>query len=379
MRMNSLPAELVASASADLSILSRTTVGGAGAASGKEEVAAVQEHVEVIHQERRLEAWKSLPKDMIAGTLLGGVAHTIVAPVERAKLLLQTQDSNFVIQNGKHVRYKGLVDCIVRVARDEGFLSLWRGNGSSVMRYYPSLAINFAMKDFYRAMLIEDRDVEDENAPLARAPANFLAGAMAGCTSLVFVYPLDIAHTRLAADIGRRDARQFRGISHFLRTIYHKDGLRGVYRGFPASVQGMVVHRSIYFGGFDTAKDFLSKDAEHIPFWKRWAVAQGITTSAGLISYPLDTVRRRMMMQSGLESKMYYNTLDCWKKIYRQEGALAFYKGAVTNMVRGTGAALILVLYDELKHILRWSGPAGTEARPPSKHDVSVTTRPQEK
>lgn len=156
MRMNSLPAELVASASADLSILSRTTVGGAGAASGKEEVAAVQEHVEVIHQERRLEAWKSLPKDMIAGTLLGGVAHTIVAPVERAKLLLQTQDSNFVIQNGKHVRYKGLVDCIVRVARDEGFLSLWRGNGSSVMRYYPSLAINFAMKVIFWKLSSQD-------------------------------------------------------------------------------------------------------------------------------------------------------------------------------------------------------------------------------
>ncbi|KAL2620686.1 hypothetical protein R1flu_000891 [Riccia fluitans] len=335
--MNSVPAELMSAASADLSILGRTAVGGA--ASGKEEVAAVyQEQVDVLIHERRLEAWKSLPRDMITGAILGGVAHTIVAPVERAKLLLQTQDSNVVIQNGKQARYKGLVDCIVRVAREEGFLSLWRGNGISVLRYYPSLAINFAMKDFYRTLLLEDRVVENENAPLSKAPVNFLAGAMAGCTSLVFVYPLDIAHTRLAADIGRNGARQFRG---------------------------MVVHRSIYFGGFDTAKDVLSPENEHIPFWKRWAAAQGITTSAGLISYPLDTVRRRMMMQSGLEVKMYSNTLDCWKKIYKQEGPLAFYKGAVTNMVRGTGAALILVLYDELKRFMHWKVPMGVETRPP--------------
>ncbi|KAL3681279.1 hypothetical protein R1sor_024235 [Riccia sorocarpa] len=379
--MNSVPAELVSSASSDFSILGRTAVGGAGgAASGKEEVVVVatKEPEDALIHERRLEAWKSLPRDMISGAILGGVAHTIVAPVERAKLLLQTQDSNIVIQNGQQARYKGLVDCIVRVAREEGFLSLWRGNGISVLRYYPSLAINFATKDFYRTLLLEGRDVGDESAPLSRAPANFLAGAMAGCTSLVFVYPLDIAHTRLAADIGRNNARQFRGITHFLKTVYKTDGLRGVYRGFPASVQGMVVHRSIYFGGFDTAKDVLSPDNDHIPFWKRWVAAQGITTTAGLISYPLDTVRRRMMMQSGLEVKMYNNTWDCWKKVYKQEGPLAFYKGAVTNMVRGTGAALILVLYDELKRFMRWKVPVGVETRPPLRHDASVSTRPQE-
>lgn len=97
--------------------------------------------------DRRKAAWSNLSKDMIAGGLLGGVAHTVVAPVERAKLLLQTQDSNMVVRDGRYPRYKSLVDCIVRVARDEGVLSLWRGNGSSVMRYYPSLAINFGFKD----------------------------------------------------------------------------------------------------------------------------------------------------------------------------------------------------------------------------------------
>ncbi|XP_057823852.2 probable ADP,ATP carrier protein At5g56450 isoform X2 [Cryptomeria japonica] len=304
----------------------------------------------------REEAWTNFPRDLLAGALMGGVAHTIVAPVERAKLLLQTQESNLSITGGKHRRFKGMLDCILRTVRDEGVLSLWRGNGSSVLRYYPSVALNFSLKDLYRTMLISGQLHEK---PLAKAPSNFLAGAAAGCTTLVIIYPLDIAHTRLAADIGKTEARQFKGLFHFLKTIHQKDGLRGVYRGLPASLQGMIVHRGLYFGGFDTIKDMMLQDASHPAFWKRWLAAQAVTTSAGFLSYPLDTVRRRMMMQSGLEHRVYRNTWDCWKKIYKMEGVTSFYRGALSNMFRSTGAALVLVLYDEIKNLMN-SGFAST-------------------
>ncbi|MCO5551626.1 hypothetical protein L7F22_005131 [Adiantum nelumboides] len=92
------------------------------------------------------EAWSNFPRDLMAGALMGGVAHTLVAPIERAKLLLQTQESNMAIRKGHHARYTGMLDCIVRIAREEGLPSLWRGNGSSVLRYYPSVALNFSCK-----------------------------------------------------------------------------------------------------------------------------------------------------------------------------------------------------------------------------------------
>jgi len=224
-------------------------------------------------------------------------------------------------------------------------------------QYTERMCLSF-MQDLYRTVLTSGQPFEE--GTLSRAPANFLSGALAGCTSLVFVYPLDIAHTRLAADIGHREVRQFQGLVHFLQTIYRKDGFQGVYRGFPASVQGMVVQWSVYFGGFDTAKDLLAKNT-YVSFSRRWLIAQAVTTMAGLVSYPFDTVRRRMMMQAGLERNMYYNTLDCWKKIYSNEGVMAFYKGALTNMVRGTGAALILVLYDEIQNYMHWMGPINLE------------------
>ncbi|KAK1408646.1 hypothetical protein QVD17_40608 [Tagetes erecta] len=297
----------------------------------------------------------NFPRDLVTGGVMGGIVHTIVAPIERTKLLLQTQESNSAIVGGKHLRFNGMIDCIVRTVKEEGLLSLWRGNGSSVLRYYPSVAFNFSLKDLYRSIL---RSGNSQHSTFISGPsANFIAGAAAGCTTLVLIYPLDIAHTRLAADLGKTDSRQFQGIRHFLTTIWTKNGIRGVYKGLPASLQGMVVHRGLYFGGFDTIKEKMSKNAPaEVALWKRWIVAQGVTTSAGLVSYPMDTVRRRMMMQSGLERPMYKNTLDCWKTIYKTEGLRSFYRGALSNMFRSTGAAAILVLYDEVKKFMDWRG-----------------------
>lgn len=212
----------------------------------------------------------------------------------------------------------------------------------------------FWTQDLYRNIL--HSNFRDGHL-LAGSSANFVAGSAAGCTTLIIIYPLDIAHTRLAADLGRYETRQFRGIYHFLRTIHEKDGIRGIYRGLPASLHGMIVHRGLYFGGFDTMKDKMAENSEaDVPLWKRWVVAQAVTTSAGLLSYPLDTVRRRMMMQSGLEKPMYRNTLDCWRRIYKTEGFTSFYRGALSNIFRSTGAAAVLVLYDEVKKFMNWSG-----------------------
>lgn len=79
-----------------------------------------------------------------------------------------------------------------------------------------------------------------------------------------------------------------------------------------------------------------------------------MTTVAGIVSYPFDTVRRRMMMQSGRKKTdiIYKNTLHCWSTIAKTEGGAAFFKGAFSNILRGTGGALVLVLYDELKKLM---------------------------
>jgi len=290
----------------------------------------------------------SFMKDFIAGGISAAISKTAVAPIERVKLLLQVQHVSKQIAVDQ--RYKGIVDCFVRIPKEQGFLAFWRGNLANVIRYFPTQALNFAFKDKYKQVFLGG---VDKNQQFFRYfLGNLASGGAAGATSLCFVYPLDFARTRLAADVGKAGAeREFSGLGNCLSKIFKTDGLVGLYRGFGVSVQGIIIYRAAYFGFFDTAKGMLP-DPKNTPFLVSWAIAQTVTTVAGIISYPFDTVRRRMMMQSGRADKLYKNTMHCWATIYKSEGGNAFFKGAFSNVLRVTGGALVLVLYDEIKNFL---------------------------
>jgi solute carrier family 25 (adenine nucleotide translocator) protein 4/5/6/31 len=105
---------------------------------------------------------------------------------------------------------------------------------------------------------------------------------------------------------------------------------------------------------FDTGKAIMFPDAKKANFFAMWAFAQAVTVSAGIVSYPLDTVRRRLMMMSGKKGAdiQYTGTWDCFVKIRQQEGIKAFFKGSLSNVIRGTGGALVLVFYDKFQAYL---------------------------
>lgn len=292
----------------------------------------------------------SFAKDFMAGGISAAVSKTVVAPIERVKLLLQVQAVSRQITVDQ--QYKGIIDCFVRIPKEQGFLSFWRGNLANVIRYFPTQALNFAFKDVYKQVFLGG--VDKKTQFWRYFAGNLASGGAAGATSLCFVYPLDFARTRLAADVGKSGAeREFSGLGNCLAKTFRSDGLIGLYRGFGVSVQGIIIYRAAYFGFFDTAKGMLP-DPKNTPFLVSWAIAQFVTTFAGIMSYPFDTVRRRMMMQSGRPKaeQAYKNTMDCWAKIGKQEGPGAFFKGAFSNVLRGTGGALVLVFYDELKALM---------------------------
>lgn len=75
--------------------------------------------------------------DFAIGGTVGGITKTATAPIERVKLLIQTQDANPKIISGEVERYKGMGDCFRRVSAEQGFAAFWRGNAANVMRYFP--------------------------------------------------------------------------------------------------------------------------------------------------------------------------------------------------------------------------------------------------
>jgi len=286
-------------------------------------------------------------KDFLAGGIAAAISKTAVAPIERVKLLLQVQAASKQIAADQ--QYKGMVDCFVRIPKEQGFAAYWRGNLANVIRYFPTQALNFAFKDKYKQIFLGGVDKKTQFWRFFAG--NLASGGAAGATSLCFVYPLDFARTRLGADVGKgAGQREFNGLGDCLVKIFKADGISGLYRGFAVSVQGIIIYRAAFFGLYDTAKGMTGKTNIFVS----WMIAQCVTTVSGIISYPFDTVRRRLMMQSGRKGGevMYKGTLDCWRKIAKNEGAGAFFKGAFSNVLRGTGGALVLVMYDEIQVLL---------------------------
>jgi len=297
---------------------------------------------------------KDILIDFLAGGTAGAISKTAVAPLERVKLLLQTQDVNQKITQG--TKYKGFGDCLIRCIREEGTISLWRGNWANVLRYFPTQALNFAFKERYQQMFANYNPVLN---PYKFFAGNLFAGGMAGATGLLFVYPLDFARTRLGVDIGKSvSERQFKGMNDCLIKIYKADGIQGLYRGFAISVAGIFVYRAFYFGGYDAGKRFMFGDNPNPSILYRFLFAQAITSSSEFLAYPLDTIRRRLMMQSGRGDIIYRGTIDCARKIAVTEGLTAFFKGNLSNIYRSVGSSLVLVLYDEFKRYMVLTGQA---------------------
>jgi len=386
-------------------------------------------------------------EDFALGGLSAAISKTVAAPIERVKLLLQNQGEAAAITKP----YTGIVDVFIRVPKEQGIASFWRGNMANVIRYFPTQALNFMFKDFYKQYLEQPRSAGFIPCLLG----NMASGGAAGATSLVVVYPLDFARTRLAMDVGKGDAREFTGtVDCILKTAKQSGwGKGGVYNGFTISCVGIIFYRGAYFGLYDTIndQDFMRKggfgtkfavgyavtvtagllsypldfartrlamdvgkgDAREftgtvdcilktakqsgwgkggvyngftiscvgIVFYRgayfglydtindqdfmrkggfatKFAVGYAVTVTAGLLSYPLDTIRRRLMMTSGKHAGKYKSSMDAFSQIMKNEGAKALYKGAGSNILRGLAGALVLVGFDYCKNFyLEWKYP----------------------
>jgi len=289
--------------------------------------------------------------DFLMGGVSAAVSKTAAAPIERVKLLIQNQDE--MIKSGRLATpYKGIGDCFSRVIREEGGISLWRGNTANVIRYFPTQALNFAFKDYFKRMFNQDKKKDGYWWWFA---GNLASGGAAGAASLTFVYSLDFALTRLANDAKSAKKgggeRQFNGLVDVYRKTIKAEGILGLYRGFNISCVGIIVYRGLYFGMYDTLKPALPTTLQS-NFLATFLLGWGITIGAGLASYPLDTIRRRMMMTSG-EAVKYSSSFDAFKQILAKEGSRSFFKGAGANILRAVAGAGVLAGYDQLQ-ILMW-------------------------
>ncbi|KAI3618629.1 carrier protein [Moniliophthora roreri] len=307
--------------------------------------------------------------DFLMGGVAAAISKTGGAPIERIKLLVQNQDE--MIKQGRlSAPYKGIIDAFSRTIRNEGFLSLWKGNWANVLREFPTQALNFAFKDYYKHLFGSKKS----DGYLKWMTGNIVSGATAGATTSIFTYSLDFARTRLANDakpVAGAGSRQFTGLLDVYRKTLASDGIIGLYRGFIPSIIGIMIYRGCYFGVYDTLKPTVLTGSLEGSFMASMAVGLISVNLGSWIAYPMDTIRfvywkailvecstdrldslrRRMMMTSG--TGVYYkSTTDAIQKIVAEEGFTSLYKGAGANLLRGFASAAILALYDQFQTVV---------------------------
>ena len=287
--------------------------------------------------------------DFLMGGVSAAVSKTCASPIEVVKLRLQNVEA--MLKSGALEKpYTGIVDCAQTIMKDEGVKALWKGNGTNVIRYFPTQALNFSLKDYFKRLFGKNKE---KDGYLVWFLGNLASGGAAGSVSLFFVYSLDYARTRLSNDLKnakKGGEKQFTGLIDVYKKTLASDGFTGLYRGFVISCVGIVIYRGLYFGIYDSLKPALPanmRDNMMANFLLGW----GVTVGAGLASYPIDTIRRRMMMTSG-EAEKYSGSIDCARKILAKEGVKSFFKGAAANILRGVAGAGVLTLYDKLQMIM---------------------------
>jgi solute carrier family 25 (adenine nucleotide translocator) protein 4/5/6/31 len=263
-------------------------------------------------------------KDAVAGAFAGGIAKTVVAPIERVKLIMQLNTSS----RGTTIkRSHGAWEVTKQVYREQGILAFWRGNTPNVIRQAGSSAMNFLLMDWYKVAispilvlslkLPSDRDPEKRNKRRALI-SSFLSGGLAGGSVTTVLYPVEFVRTRLAMDLGRGTVDAPRlypgGMKDVCISIWKADGWRGLYQGYGIAVAGVVLYRALHLGGYDAVKTEILHRRGHLieiartqedvkrmspglTMGERFLAAQIVSVIAGTACYPIDSIRRRLMMQ----------------------------------------------------------------------------------
>jgi solute carrier family 25 phosphate transporter 23/24/25/41 len=249
-----------------------------------------------------------------AGAVAGVTARTAVAPIDRVKILIQT---NSVVGNSKN--YTNIFQTTRHIVQTEGIKNFWKGNGLNCLRVMPHTAIQFTAYDFYKNLLVP----EDENINVRK---RLLAGTFAGITAGSITHPIDVVRVRLQTQPG------ISTIPEAFRHVFAENGLRSFYKGYFPAMASLGPFIAINFATFDSVKTAVSKlypDKVNTPLY-----VLGMGAVAGLVAqsvcYPLDTIRRR----SEVFGKNYNSIPHAVSTIYKKEGVSGFYKGMPANAAK---------------------------------------------
>ncbi|XP_029939926.1 mitochondrial coenzyme A transporter SLC25A42 [Salarias fasciatus] len=265
--------------------------------------------------------WTTLDS-LLCGAFAGAVAKTVIAPLDRTKIIFQVSSNRFSAKEAFRLIYCTYMK--------DGLLSLWRGNSATMVRVMPYAAIQFCSHEQYKRLLGSYYGFQGKALPPF---PRLLAGSLAGTTAAMLTYPLDMVRARMAVTA----KEMYSNIMHVFVRISQEEGVKTLYRGFTPTILGVIPYAGITFFTYETLKKLHAEKTKRSQPYPHERLAFG--ACAGLIgqsaSYPLDVVRRRMQT-AGVTGSSYNTIMGTMREIVTQEGVTrGLYKGLSMNWVKG--------------------------------------------
>jgi len=276
-----------------------------------------------------------LPK-IVNGGIAGIIGVSCVFPLDLVKTRLQNQKLG---PNGEKM-YTNMRDCFMKTYKAEGYFGMYRGSAVNILLITPEKAIKLAANDFFRHKLTKP----DGTLPVTR---EMVAGGCAGLCQIVVTTPMELLKIQLQ-DAGRVAAQMKaagQSTAHLpkisalsvTKELLATKGIFGLYRGTKATMLRDVSFSMVYFPLFANLNRLgprKSPDSQEAVFW--WSFVSGCAAgsfSAAAVN-PADVVKTRLqLLNKGVGDESYNGVFDAFRKILKNEGPSAFFKGAMCRMI----------------------------------------------
>ncbi|XP_024417366.2 electrogenic aspartate/glutamate antiporter SLC25A12, mitochondrial isoform X2 [Desmodus rotundus] len=292
------------------------------------------------------------------GSVAGAVGATAVYPIDLVKTRMQNQRGTGSVVG--ELMYKNSFDCFKKVLRYEGFFGLYRGLIPQLIGVAPEKAIKLTVNDFVRDKFTR----RDGSIPLF---AEILAGGCAGGSQVIFTNPLEIVKIRLQVAGEITTGPRVSALS-VLRDL----GLFGLYKGAKACFLRDIPFSAIYFPVYAHCKLLLADEDGHVGGFNLLAAGAMAGVPAASLVTPADVIKTRLQVAARAGQTTYSGVIDCFRKILREEGPSAFWKGTAARVFRSSPQfGVTLVTYELLQRwfYIDFGGlkPSGSEPTPKSR------------
>ena len=310
-------------------------------------------------------------KQLFCGGMAGCVAKTVTAPLSRLTILYQVHPMVTTKENRPKFSMS-IREGFAKIVERGGILSLWKGNGTSCLHRFPFSAINFYCYESVLDVLngpqrLSDEDEDDvTNTKEVSTLSRLIAGATAGTTACVACYPLDLVRTRLTTQLDGKET--YRGITDAFTKIAQTEGGKGLYSGLAPTLMVAVPNFSISWVVYGSLKEYALEDElfynlrrvdtktgeEKLGFFLTLGCGAASGIMSTLITFPFDTVRRRMQIQGQhFAPEERLTGLQMIRSLLKKDGIKGCYRGIRPEVLKvvpmvGTMFTVYEILKDKL-------------------------------